>query len=257
MGNRTMFITGAAAGIGRATATLFAQRGWSVGAYDVDEVGLASLRAELGAERVTTAVLDVTNQAQWTEALEQLFARTGQLDLLVNNAGILASGPFEEIPAALQRKIIDVNVSGVLLGCHSAFPYLRRTPHACVVNLASASAIYGQPSLATYSASKFAVRGLTEALELEWRRHGIRVLDVFPLFVSTGMVRGMNAKSIGRLGVHLTPDDVARTIYRAATSRSPLPRVHWPVGLQSTLSYHLARLSPEWAVRLMNARIGT
>ena len=111
---------------------------------------------------------------------------------------MLSSGRFEEIPLETQRRIVDVNVYGAMAGLHTAFPYLRDTPRAQVVNLCSASAIYGQPELATYSATKFAVRGLTEALELEWRRYGIRVIAMWPLFVQTAMVDGMETDSTKR-----------------------------------------------------------
>ena len=96
-----------------------------------------------------------------------------------------------------------------------------------MVNLCSASAIYGQPELATYSATKFGVRGLTEALELEWRRYGIRVIAMWPLFVATPMVDGMETASTKRLGVHLTAEDVAAAIYSATHPR--------PAGLPGAL----------------------
>ena len=83
--------------------------------------------------------------------------------------------------------MVDVNVKGVVFGCHAALPHLRRTPGSVVVNVSSASALYGQPGLAVYSATKSAVCALTEALELEWRPHGVRVVDVLPLFVRTAM----------------------------------------------------------------------
>jgi len=157
----SVVITGAAAGIGRSTALLFARHGYRVGAFDIDTAGLASLAEEgasITAGRIVTGALDVTDTAAWTRVLEE-FCTDGRLDVLVNNAGLLSSGPFEEIPVSRHRRIVEVNVTGVLLGCHAAFPYLRDTPGAQIVNMCSASALYGQPELATYSATKFAVRG--------------------------------------------------------------------------------------------------
>ena len=87
--------------------------------------------------------------------------------------------------------MVDINVYGMLAGLHTAFPYLRATPGAQVVNLCSASAIYGQPELATLLGHQVRRTGLTEALELEWRRYGIRVLAMWPLFVKTAMVDGL------------------------------------------------------------------
>lgn len=254
----TVFISGAAAGIGRATAVLFAQRGYRVGAYDVDLAGLASLREEVSIRGGDIAIgqLDVSSAEDWAQQLEAFTGSSRRLDVLVNNAGVLSHGRFEEIPLQTQRRIVDVNVYGTMAGLHTAFPYLRDTRGAQVVNLCSASAIYGQPELATYSASKFAVRGLTEALELEWRRYGIRVIAMWPLFVQTPMVDGVATNATRRLGVHLSAEDVAKSIYDATHSNpSRLPKVHYPVGRQTKVLAGLAQMSPNWAARLLNKAV--
>ena len=114
----------------------------------------------------------------------------------------------------------------------------------------------GQPELAVYSATKFGVRGLTEALELEWRRHGIRVIAMWPLFVQTAMVDGMETGSTKSLGIHLTADDVAEAIYSAThPGREWLPKVHYPVGTQTKLLASLSQVSPNWVQRLMNKTV--
>ena len=95
-------------------------------------------------------------------------------------------------------------------------PYLKQASFARVINLSSASAIYGQADLASYATSKFAVRGLTEGLDIEWQKYGIRVFDVMPLFVSTAMVKDMQAESIKKMGVHLKAEDVAQDIFKLA-----------------------------------------
>jgi short-subunit dehydrogenase len=152
--------------------------------------------------------------------------------------------------------MIDINFYGTLAGLHAAFDYLRNTPGAQVVNLCSASAIYGQPELAVYSATKFGVRGITEALELEWSRYGIRVMAMWPLFVATAMVDGMETGSTKSLGVHLTPNDVAEAIYSAThPGRSWPPRVHYPVGRQTKVLAALSQVSPNWVQRLMNKTV--
>ncbi|CAM3000055.1 SDR family oxidoreductase [Prescottella defluvii] len=252
---RTVFITGAAAGIGRATALKFADAGYVVGACDIDEDGLEVLRAEIVARggRVQVGVLDVTAPDDWNTRLAEFTSACGRLDVLVNNAGVLSSGHFEDIPAGAHRRMLDINVGGTINGLLAAFPYLKETPGAQVVNLASASAIYGQPELATYSATKFAVRGLTEALELEWRSHDIRVVDVWPLFVRTGMVRGMSTGSTRSLGIRLTADDVADTIVAVTQGRSRrLPKVHHPVGRQARVLAVAGRFTPAWMARWSN-----
>jgi NAD(P)-dependent dehydrogenase (short-subunit alcohol dehydrogenase family) len=239
------FVTGAAAGIGRATARLFAGRGWLVGVADIDAAGLSALAAELGAEHVLALPLDVTSPQQWSAALDTFHRKTGRLDLLVNNAGILSSGPFVSTPLGRHHALVDVNIKGMINGCHIAKPYLAATPGARVINLSSASAIYGQASLATYSATKFAVRGLTEALNIEWQDDGIRVMDVMPLFVQTCMVKGMQARSFERMGARLTADEVAGVIWRAATFKGGFGKVHWAVGARAAWLHRLTGLSPD------------
>lgn len=215
MTQRTALVTGAAAGIGRAITSALVARGWRVGAFDIDESGLATLSG--------SSVL------------------TGRLDT---------------IPLADQQRAVEVNVTGVLNGCHTAYPYLRATPGAQVVNLCSASAIYGQPELATYSATKFAVRGLTEALDLEWEDDDITVTAIWPLFVNTAMVDGMDVGAQRRLGVRLTPDDVAAEVMDVVEVGGRLPhRVHRAVGAQAKAMLAASAMSPSWLNRLVNARI--
>lgn len=240
---KCVFITGAGAGIGQETARLFAKKGWFVGLYDRDEAAVQRLSDEIGSKQAIFGKLDVTDVEGWKKSLAAFFDKTSQLDLLINNAGVLHSGAFENITLQQHKQIIDINVQGVINGCHSAFPYLQTTPHSRVINLSSASAIYGQPDIATYSASKFAIRGLTEALDNEWKVQGIRVLDIMPLFVKTAMVTDMKAGSFKKMGARLTPLDVAKTIYHAATDK--LPPTHTPVGLSTRLLYKISGFAPD------------
>lgn len=252
--SKAVFITGASAGIGAATAQLFLQKGWRVGIYDLDVSGLQPLAIQYP-QQVLSGWLDVSQPEAWQEALASFFAWSGQLDVLVNNAGILFSGSFEQTPLAQHHQTLAVNVQGVINGCHTAFAYLKQTQGARVINLSSASAIYGQADLASYSASKFAVRGLTEALNVEWHVHGIRVMDIMPLFVQTNMVIGMNTGSIKRMGVKLTAQDVAQIVYQAATASALKSQVHWPVGLPAKMMYTVSRLSPQWLNTLLNQKL--
>jgi NAD(P)-dependent dehydrogenase (short-subunit alcohol dehydrogenase family) len=234
---KTAFITGAASGIGRATAQLFAARGWRVGLADRDAAGLAALAGELGHDTSAACPCDVTDPESLGSALEGFCGgRAGRLDLLVNNAGVLRIGPFEEMPAAAHRELIDVNAGGVVEALLAAFPLLQQAGGR-VVNIASASASYGSPDYATYSATKMFVRGLSEALDIEWRRHGIHVACVLPAFVATPMIAGRRSGSMDRLGVQLRPEDVAEVIWRAAHGR----RLMWHVGWR----YRLIRLLSE------------
>lgn len=254
----SVFVTGAARGIGLAIVRRFAAAGYAVGAVDVDEAGLAALKDDAihHGWSVRTSVMDVTDIEAWQRCLREFAATTGgRLDILVNNAGLLAAGQFVDIGAARHKQQVDVNVTGVMFGCHAAFEYLRYTPGARLLNMCSASAIYGQAELASYSATKFAVRGLTEALEIEWRPHDIAVMALWPLFVDTAMLTGVKTGSTESLGINLTVDDVADAAWRALHRRSRWAKVHFPVGGQTKFMYHLSQLSPAWATRLVNKRI--
>ena len=241
-----IFVTGAASGIGRACAELFARRGWFVGLYDVDAAGVTALASALGSFNVVAGVLDVRDATSWKRALAEFCTHSGsRLDVLFNNAGILATGPFEHVALERHQAMLAVNVQGMINGCHSAFDYLRRTPGARVINMASATAIYGQPDLVTYSATKFAVRGFTEGLDLEWRRFGIRVSDIWPSFVKTDMAANFGHIASARsLGIRLGPADVAATVWRCATTASRCHKTHWTVGLQAWLLALATRIAP-------------
>ncbi len=226
---KSIFITGAASGIGRAAALLFAEKGWFVGLFDVNEAGLAELHAQIGEERACKGVMDVTRLESVREAMAVFADRTGnRMDALFNCAGILRMGYFDRIDIAFHKKIVDVNIVGILHGIHAALDLLKNTPGAHIINMSSGSALYGSPEVAVYSATKFAVRGLTEALNIEFEPLGVQVSDVMALYVSTPMIVDARetATSVDRLGVNLRPEQVAAVVWKAAHGN----RVHWKVG---------------------------
>ena len=242
----TILITGAASGIGAATARLFHRHGWQVGLLDINPQALAELAAEL--DDAWHAPLDVTDVQAAERAVSAFCSQhNGQLRLLFNSAGILQCGHFEAIELAEHARILQINVQGVLTMTHVAFPYLRATAHAQVINMGSASGLYGVPHLASYSASKFAVRGLTEALDLEWAKYGIRVADLMPPFVSTPMLNNQRfqAPVLRRLGVNLHAQAVAQAAWAQTQSRA----VHRPISLQFKLLYWSGQITPAWITR--------
>ncbi len=251
----SIFISGAAQGIGAAVATLFYQHGYRVGIYDLNHDQAIALANQLG-DRAKGGLLDVADYASWQTALSEFNTWAGEINILVNNAGVLYSGDFDQSNIQDHHRTIDINIKGVVNGCHAALPFLKKASFARVINLSSASAIYGQADLASYSMSKFAVRGLTESLDIEWEKYNIRVLDVMPLFVQTAMVKDMQAESIKKMGVHLSPEDVAAEILRLAGLKTTMwTATHRPIGFKGKFLFKLSRMSPQWFNRYSNILI--
>ncbi|WP_428391944.1 SDR family oxidoreductase [Lichenicoccus sp.] len=186
---QSIFITGAASGMGRATALLFAQKGWLVGAYDLDNAGLASLKAEIGEGNGLFGRLDVTDRADFSAAMAGFSAATGgTLDLMFSNAGIGGAGLFDEQSWEDAMQVVSVNFLGVMIGIRAALPLLRATTGSlCLVN-SSSSAIFGTAGISVYSATKHAVRGLVEALSIEFKRYGVRASDLLPGLIDTPLL---------------------------------------------------------------------
>jgi NAD(P)-dependent dehydrogenase (short-subunit alcohol dehydrogenase family) len=246
---RSLLVTGAASGIGRAVVRRFAARDWFLGLVDRDADGLASLQSDIGDDRCCTYAADVTEPAEMEEAVTAFGEETGgRLDVLFNSAGVMEVGRFEDVDLDHHRRHFDVNLYGVVVATQAAFPLLRDTAGSRVISMASASGVYGTPELATYAASKAGVRSLTQALNLEWARHDIHVCDILPPFVDSPMTRGaLRSRSMDRLGIDLTPEDVADVVEEAVEEN----KVHWPVGQQFQWLYRLSEVLPSNLVRLI------
>ena len=187
---KAIFITGAGSGMGRAGVKLFHEKGWRVGAIDRNPGGLATLVKELGRERLWTRAVDVTDKASMEQALADFCAGNpnGGLDMLWNNAGIGESGWFEDVPYDAAMRVVDINFKAVLTGAYAGLPYLKKAKNSLMFSTSSSSATYGMPRIAVYAATKHAVKGLTEALSIEWQRHGVRVADVLPGLIDTAIL---------------------------------------------------------------------
>jgi len=249
MDRPTLFVTGAASGIGEAVARRFAERGWFVGLYDRNEAGLERVQAAIGEQNSCSATVDVTDATAVSAAVDHFDEATnGRMDLLFNSAGILQIGRFESMDPQDLRRIIDVNLTGVVLVTQASFPLLKATKGARVISMASASAVYGTPELATYSATKAGVRTLTQALNLEWAHYDIYVCDIVPPYVDSPLTReATRAASMDRMGIELTPEDVADVAEQAVSEN----RIHWPVGKQFSWLYRASEVLPSNVVRLM------
>jgi NAD(P)-dependent dehydrogenase (short-subunit alcohol dehydrogenase family) len=255
MNFKSIFITGAASGIGKAVAKRFAKRGWFVGLADVQKKPLNEVAEQLDSN-TSCHCMDVTDPVAVETGFDEFASHTDQqLDVLFLSAGITRNGRFEDINPKTHREILNVNAGGVAVCSRIAFPLLKQTPGARLISMSSASATYGSPEMVSYSASKFAVRGFTEALSLEWEEYDIHVCDVMSPFVKTPMLRkAQSTHSMEMLGVHLTAKDVAEVVENAATSRRK--KVHWPVGGSFRFLYRLFDLLPRELTRIIAKRIG-
>ncbi|MBT5686681.1 MAG: SDR family NAD(P)-dependent oxidoreductase, partial [Gammaproteobacteria bacterium] len=174
MEHKSIFLTGAASGIGRATAELFHSKGWFVGCFDVDNDALQDLGKTLG-DRCYTAYLDVRDKAAFDTALALFAEQTdGRLDLMFNNAGITVGGYFDEMPFDKIMDIVNINFIGVLNGTYGAIPYLKQTENSLCFTTSSSAAIFGAPGMAVYGATKYAIKGFTHAMSVELARYGVR-----------------------------------------------------------------------------------
>lgn len=225
---KCIFITGAASGIGLATARLFAEKGWFIGGYDINENGLKELLTELGDENCITAVLDVSDREQYTAAMNQFSSTTGgRLDLLFNNAGVGAPAMFHEQSFEELMRPININLVGTINGIHLGIDLLKATDNSLCLSTASASAIFGLPGLATYSATKHGIRGLTESLSIELEHLGVRVASVLPGVTDTPILGEEGRAAAATEGPFrlIPPTDVANVVWAAYNDESQ--KLHW------------------------------
>ena len=233
---KVAIITGASRGQGEAEARRFVDEGAAVLLTDVlDDEGEA-VAAELG-DGAAYRHLDVTDEDEWVGAVADAEARFGPVSVLVNNAGILDFAPVEKQDAAKFRRVLDVNLTGTMLGMKSVVPSMKRASGGSIINISSNSGIWGIPMAAAYCSSKWAVRGLSKAGALELGRHGIRVNSVHPGGVDTPMTRmpgydpneapWAKALPLGRMGV---PDEIAAVVaFLASDDASYVTGAEWSV----------------------------
>lgn len=201
---RRIVITGAASGIGRSTAQLFAREGASLALIDRDERGLAETARETGGHGFA---VDITNEEAVAEAIEKAGVALGGIDGVVNAAGIMSGGLATDVPAAAWRRILEVNLTGMYIVSRSCLPWMMREPAATIVNIASAAGLLpNAPGLSAYAASKGGVIALTRALAAELAPK-IRVNSVCPGMVDTPMADGYRA-NVGNYALKRLADPV-------------------------------------------------
>lgn len=229
--NKVAVVTGAANGIGRATARRFAAEGARVVLADIDEPELEAATKEIrkagGDARAYPC--DVSRESDVVSLLAFATETYGGLDALFNNAGIT---PSERVSEALFDNVLGVNLKGTFFGCKHAVPYLRERSGGTIVNNSSVSAFANVGGNVSYAASKGAIMSLTRVLAIEYARQNIRVNAICPGVIDTGMnrrnldlaadpetiqSRWLGATPLGRMG---TPEEVAQTVLYLASSQS-------------------------------------
>ena len=211
LSGKVVAITGGARGIGKATATALVRKGCRVAIGDLDLQLAEQTATELGGGTVALE-LDVTDRDSFTAFLDAAERELGPLDVVVNNAGIMPVTPFAEESDDSIKRQLDINVYGVIVGTQLASERLLSRDRGHIVNIASAAGKAGIPGIATYSGTKHAVVGFTEAVRAELRDSGIELSCVMPVTVNTALTEGVS----DTLGVKkVQPEDVATEIVDA------------------------------------------
>lgn len=257
---KRVFITGAASGIGAATALAFARQGCEVLLTDVDLKGLEATKraAEAAGAASSSFSLDVTDAGAFEALAQQVSDQSGLPQILVNNAGIGVHGGFLNTPADAFRRVVEVNLYGVYNGCRAFLPLMLGAGEPChIVNVASLASIAPMPNMTAYAASKYAVDGLTESLALELVDSHVDVTCVHPGIINTPIAAGSSfngeagEEQVRRLGAYYQahgsdPEVVAEDIVKAVRQGG----AHVWTGSQAAITEKVRRLSPRLLRRL-------
>ena len=189
-------VTGAASGIGRATAIALAREGCDLAISDVNELGLSETAAEVRklGRRVRQDRVDVADKERMRMYAVDVFAEFGKVNIVINNAGVTLAGDFEDVSLEDWEWIVGINFWGVIYGCKFFLPYLKQADEAHIVNLSSLFGLLGVPAQSSYCATKFAVHGLSEALWVELQQYGIGVTSIHPGGVRTNIAKSARAQ---------------------------------------------------------------
>lgn len=210
--NKVAVITGAGSGMGKSMIELFAKEGAKIIAADINEAGVNEVIGSLnGPGEITFCKTDVSDRAQVENMIDQAMNKYGKLDILINNAGILDKMmPVSELEDEVWNKVLAVNVNGVMYACRKAVPIMEKQGGGVIINTASVGGLNGCRAGAAYTASKFAVVGLTKNIGFMYAKNGIRCNAICPGSIETNIAAGLASASqfgMGRAtaGVSLSP----------------------------------------------------
>lgn len=229
LAGKVALISGAARGQGGAEARLFVKEGAKVVLGDILVEAGQKVAADINAQggQATFVKLDVTQEADWQQAVDTTVRTYGKLDLLVNNAGIFRTEGVEATSLKLWNQVIAVNQTGVWLGMKYAIPAMRQAGGGSIVNISSGAGIIGTGFATAYHGTKGAVRILTKTAAIEYAKEGIRINSIHPGFVDTEMVRGTLSQGAIQSGIQATPlgrigtaQDIAYAVLYLASDES-------------------------------------
>ena len=243
---KVVAITGAARGIGLATAKAFLRDGAKVGISDIDEVALKEAADALGPDciGVPADVTDADSLRAFVDAVED---QLGPLDVMVNNAGIMPTGALRDEGEAIARKTVEINILGVITGTKRALETMIPRGRGVIVTLASMAGETPMPGLATYNASKFGALGFTLAARAEAAEAGVDVVAVLPAFVNTDLASGTTGIAMIQ---NVEPEDVAEAIVGEVRRSRPRAKVYVPRNAGAIVQ--AGNLMPESAQRLIS-----
>jgi len=212
--NKVVLVTGGSRGIGKATAKRFKLQGASVAILSKDERRLKKTAEEIHAFGV---VADVRDSKQVSKAIQKILVHFGRIDILINNAGVAYSNNLIDTKEKEWDEIFDVNVKGIYLVTKVVLPLMVKNHSGVIINVSSGAGKSGIPGYYAYSASKFAVIGLTESLAGEVEKEGIKVFAICPGMVATDMIKKLTGVRIG-----MPPEKIAQSILQIASDNPPI-----------------------------------